>query len=119
MSWRCISGLTAVSCNNNSTPVSGSDDYITFSLNPSGSLLGSSYTVSSNNGGILTPSSGTYGSATNFRLQNGSANSTTIYTITITDASGAPCTRTVTVGPVAPCSTCPNPNCATVMIIKN
>ena len=112
-------GLTAVSCNNNSTPVSGSDDYITFSLNPSGSLLGSSYTVSSNNGGILTPSSGTYGSATNFRLQNGSANSTTIYTITITDASGAPCTRTVTVGPVAPCSTCPNPNCATVMIIKN
>ena len=112
-------GLSNVQCNNNGTPAITTDDYITFSLNPSGTILGTTYTVSANNGGILTPSSGTYGAPTNFSLQNGSANGTTTYTLTITDASGAPCQITVNVGPVSPCSSCPNPNCGTVNVTRN
>jgi hypothetical protein len=112
-------GLANVQCNSNGTPAITTDDYITFSLNPSGTILGATYTVSANNGGILTPSSGTYGAPTNFSLQNGSANGTTIYTLTITDASGAPCQITVNVGPVGPCSSCPNPNCGTVNVTRN
>lgn len=112
-------GLTNVQCNSSSTPATSTDDYITFSLNPSGTLLGSTYTVSSNNGGILTPTSASYGVTTNFRLQNGSANGSTVYTITITDASGAPCQTSVDIGPISPCSNCPNPNCKSVTVIKN
>ena len=112
-------GLTNVQCNSNSTSATSTDDYITFSLNPSGTLIGSTYTVSSNNGGILTPTSGSYGVTTNFRLQNGSANGSTVYTITVTDASGAPCQISVDIGPISPCSSCPNPNCGTVTVIKN
>jgi hypothetical protein len=112
-------GLANVQCNNNGTVATSTDDYITFSLNPSGSMLGSTYTVSSNNGGVVTPSSGSYGTSTNFRLQNGSANGSTIYTITITDSSGSPCQITVDIGPVSPCSSCPNPNCVSVTVTKN
>jgi len=112
-------GLSNVQCNSNGTPASTTDDYITFSLSPSGTLTGLSYTVTANNGGIVTPSTGTYGTNTNFRLQNGSANGATVYTITITDISGAPCQITVNLGPVSPCSSCPNPNCGGVNVIKN
>ena len=112
-------GLSNVQCNSNGTPASTTDDYITFSLSPSGTLTGVSYTVTANNGGIVTPSSGTYGTNTNFRLQNGSANGATVYTLTITDSSGAPCQITVNLGPVSPCSSCPNPNCGGVNVTRN
>jgi hypothetical protein len=84
-------------CNDNNTSSDGSDDYITFDLNPSGTDLGTGYTVSVDNGGTITPTSGTYGSATSFRLQDGSADGTTTYTITITDNDDANCQITTTV----------------------
>ncbi len=110
--------LSNVQCNNNATPSIKTDDYISFSLNPTGVLLGSTYTISSNNGGIVTPSSGSYGISTNFRLQNGSADNLTTYTITITDISGAPCQITVNIGPISSCSYCPTPNCFGVDVKK-
>jgi hypothetical protein len=99
-------GKTLETCNNNGTSSNGADDYITFSLNPTGSNLGATYSVTANNGGTVTLAGGgaatvvPYGSATAFRLQNGSANNT-LYTITITDAGGAPCTVTTTVQQVS------------------
>ncbi len=93
---------TNETCNDNSTATNSSDDYISFSLNPSGTNLGSGYTVSVNNGGVISPTSGTYGSITSFRLQNGSANGT-LYTITITDNANVNCSITTTVQQ-GPCS---------------
>jgi hypothetical protein len=95
-------GIANQQCNNNGTQFVPTDDYITFSLNPQGSLLGTTYNVSVNNGGTITPASGTYGNPTNFRLQDGSANNT-LYTITITDGSDPACliTTTVQMGPCA------------------
>ncbi|HHH55281.1 MAG TPA: hypothetical protein ENK91_16600, partial [Bacteroidetes bacterium] len=76
-------GKTNETCNDNGTGSNSGDDYITFDLNPTGTDLGTGYTVSVDNGGTISPSSGSYGSATSFQLQGGSANGTT-YTITIT-----------------------------------
>lgn len=88
-------GKTNETCNNNLTRLR-SDDYVSFDLNPTGTDIGSTYTVSVNNGGVISPTTGTYGSATSFRLQDGSANNT-VYTITITDATAGTCTTTTTV----------------------
>jgi hypothetical protein len=89
-------GKTNEACNNNGTPAVTTDDYITFSLNPTGTGLGTGYTVTASGGATVTPTTGTYGSATNFRLQNGSANGT-VYTITVTDNPTGTCTVTTTV----------------------
>lgn len=103
-------GKTLEACNNNGTAANGADDYITFSLNPTGVGLGATYNVTVNNGGTVTLAAGgaatgiAYGTATAFRLQNGSANGTS-YTITVTDVSGAPCITTTTVQQSA-CVTC-------------
>jgi Ig-like domain CHU_C associated len=103
---------TLETCNNNGTTGTGADDYITFSLNPTGTGLGASYSVTANNGGTVTLAAGgaatgiAYGSATAFRLQNGSSNGT-LYTITVTDVSGAPCVATTTVQQNTTCSAPP------------
>ncbi len=89
-------GKTNETCNDNGTMSDGSDDYITFSLNPMGSNLGSGYTVGVNNGGVISPTSGSYGSSTNFQLQTGSADGT-LYTITITDDADPNCSITTSV----------------------
>ncbi|MEZ4906445.1 MAG: hypothetical protein R2771_02110 [Saprospiraceae bacterium] len=89
-------GQGNLTCNTNDTPTNPNDDYISFTLNPQGSLLSSSYTVSVNNGGTITPSTGTYGGPVSFRLQNGSANGT-LYTVTITDSADPNCKITTTV----------------------
>ncbi|MBC8753667.1 hypothetical protein H2O64_03240, partial [Kordia sp. YSTF-M3] len=88
-------GKTNETCNNNLTRVR-SDDFISFDLNPTGTDIGTTYTVSVDNGGAITPTTGTYGTATSFSLQDGSANNT-LYTITITDNDTAGCTTTTTV----------------------
>ncbi|WP_202225616.1 SdrD B-like domain-containing protein, partial [Okeania sp. KiyG1] len=96
-------GETLETCNDNGTNPDTSDDYITFSLNPTGVNLGSSYSVSADNGGVVTLAGGgsatgvSYGSATAFRLQNGSADGSTTYTITVTDAADNSCQVTTTV----------------------
>ena len=105
-------GKTLETCNNNSTTSDPSDDYITFSLNPTGANLGATYSVIANNGGTVSLAGGgatmgvSYGSATAFRLQNGSANGSTNYTITLTDVSDGNCTVTTTVMESSCSTTC-------------
>jgi hypothetical protein len=72
------------------------DDYVSFDLNPTGTDIGTTYTVTADNGGVVTPSTGTYGSVTSFRLQDGSADNT-LYTITITDDTTLTCAASTTV----------------------
>ncbi|MCB9034153.1 MAG: lamin tail domain-containing protein [Chitinophagales bacterium] len=95
-------GLSSVTCNDNSTTAVATDDYITFDLNPTGSGLGSNYNVSVSSG-TISPTSGTYGSATSFTLQNGSAGAGNV-TITVTDATTSSCNDNVTVTDPGSCS---------------
>jgi len=110
-------GKTNEACNSNNTQAITTDDYITFSLNPTGTGLGTGYTVTASGGATVTPTTGTYGNATSFRLQNGSANGTT-YTITVTDNATGACQVTTTVMKTS-CSTCPTPDCLNFQVIKN
>ena len=83
------SGITNISCNDNSTLGDASDDYITFDLDPTGATLGTNYTVSVSSGSI-TPTTAAYGSATTFTLQNGSAGAGDV-TVTLTDDTDGSC----------------------------
>ncbi|MBL7785592.1 MAG: hypothetical protein JNM36_06785, partial [Chitinophagales bacterium] len=83
-------GLGNVMCNNNGTNADASDDYISFTLNPTGTTLGSNYVVTVSSGSV-TPTSASYGQATTFQLQNGSAGSGNTVTITITDLTDTNC----------------------------
>lgn len=84
------SGITALTCNNATTGADPLDDYLTFSLNPAGATLGTTYTVSIPTG-TITPTTGTYGVATSFQLQAGSAGAGNV-TVTITDDTDGACT---------------------------
>jgi hypothetical protein len=94
-------GLDNVACNDNST-MDPSDDFITFTLDPTGSLLGPDYNVSVSNGTVL-PTSGAYGNAASYSLNIGSAGDGDV-TITITDASDANCILSVTLTDPGTCS---------------
>lgn len=94
--------LTALTCNDNNTDSDPADDYVTFSLNPTGNDLGATYSVSVSSG-TITPTSGTYGSATSFRLQDGSAGAGDIV-VTITDEDESSCTLDVTINDPGTCS---------------
>ncbi len=98
-------GLSNIQCNNNGTPSNPTDDYVTFELNPTGTNLGAGYTVSVP-GINLTPSSGTYGSATLFTTDPGVAGSGS-FVVTIEDNDDSSCTFSVTVNDPGSCS----PNC--------
>lgn len=95
-------GLTAVSCNNNATPTNDADDYISFSLNPTGADLGTDYSVSVSSG-TISPLTATYGSASAFQLQNGSAGSGNV-TVTITDGTNPACSTQVVITDPGVCS---------------
>jgi len=99
-------GKTNDNCNDAGTNSDPSDDYITFDLNPQGTDIGATYNVSVNNGGTISPTSGAYGNVTSFRLQDGSADGATTYTITITDVDDANCTITTTVQQNSCSNTC-------------
>jgi len=94
-------GLTDVDCNSGPDTDIISDDFITFNLNPIGISLGATYSVSVSSGSI-NPTTGTYGSASSFSLQAGSAGGGGV-TLTITDASGVACSFTINVIDPGPC----------------
>jgi hypothetical protein len=96
-------GLLLVACNSNSTASNETDDFITFSLDPTGFNLGSDYTVSVNMGSI-TPMVGSYGSSSSFILQNGSAGGGDV-TVVITDVDDPTCSIMVTIIDPGSCST--------------
>lgn len=98
-----FSGLGSITCNDNSTIPNATDDYITFELNPTGSNLGSNYTVSVSSGTISPSTAVAYGSATTFTLQNGSAGAGDV-TITITDDTDGSCTFMDTITDPGSCS---------------
>ncbi|MEM6317603.1 MAG: DUF11 domain-containing protein, partial [Bacteroidota bacterium] len=88
-----LSGTVAdISCRDNGTDADANDDYTIFSLNPTGTNLGSSYSVTSDAGTVyrLSGAAATnvpYGTVTIFRLPNGSADGTDKMVNIIDDAS--------------------------------
>lgn len=98
------SGLSNVTCNDNSTP-DNADDFIVFTLDPVGTLLGTDYQVSVSNG-TVDPTSGTYGMMSSFSLNNGSAGSGEV-TITITDATDPSCSINAVITDPGACSEAP------------
>jgi hypothetical protein len=96
------SGITALTCNDAGTGSITTDDYLTFSLNPTGTMLGTTYAVTVSSG-TVTPTSGTYGAATSFQLQAGSAGAGNV-TVTITDNGTAACTFAQTITDPGACS---------------
>ena len=114
------SGLVNTVCNDNSTPANSADDFISFDLNPTGANLGASYSVSVSSG-TITPNSGiSYGSATSFTLQNGSAGGGNV-TLTLTDNVDGTCTLDQVVIDPGSCSfpACTTPSPATNIIFSN
>ena len=81
--------LANINCNDNGTTSDDTDDVIEFTLNPVGSNLGGSYTVTVSAGSV-TPMSGVYGGVTNFTLQAGSAGGGDV-TVTVTDDGDPSC----------------------------
>lgn len=95
--------LTALTCNDATTGSDPADDFLSFSLNPTGANLGANgYTVSVSSG-TITPAVGTYGAATAFQLQAGSAGAGDVV-ITITDADSTSCSLTANVIDPGACS---------------
>jgi len=93
-------GLVLGNCNNKNTFANSSDDLYTFTLNPTGTGLGTSYTVS---GLPNSPLTGTYGSPTTFGpflISSGVLN------IIITDNITSGCSKSLNITPPQPCSVC-------------
>lgn len=99
--------LGNVSCDQNNTPDDETDDLISFDLNPTGINLGTMYQVTVASG-TVAPSTGTYGSATTFQLQPGSAGGGNV-TLTITDGADGTCTIDVPITDPGSCADCPSP----------
>jgi len=76
------SGLSNIDNNYGANTATTADDQIIFKLNPTGAASGATYSVSVSSG-TVTPSTGTFGSATSFALQPGSAGAGNV-TLTIT-----------------------------------
>lgn len=93
-------GLSISNCDNKGTLTNSNDDEYTFTLNPTGTDLGTTYTVT---GLPNSPQTGTYGSPTTFGpyLISGG-----ILNITVSDNTSTSCTQTATVAPPASCSSC-------------
>lgn len=95
-------GLASLTCNDAGTGSVITDDYLTFDLNPTGTLLGTTYTVSVSSG-TITPTTGTYGAATSFQLQAGSAGAGNV-TVTLSDDGTGGCTTMETITDPGACS---------------
>ncbi|MFA7273551.1 MAG: T9SS type A sorting domain-containing protein [Crocinitomicaceae bacterium] len=95
-------GLTNLTCNDAGTTSIPADDYLTFDLNPTGTVLGTTYTVSVPSG-TITPTSGTYGAATSFQLQGGSAGAGNVI-VSIIDNSTMGCSLDETITDPGACS---------------
>jgi|GEM_PF-6407483 len=99
--------LSQVVCDPGLTPDDPSDDFITFGLNPIGSNLSGSYTLSATPG-VVTPASGSYGMINFFQTQPGSAGGGNI-TLTLVDATDPTCTQTIIITDPGSCADCPMP----------
>ena len=91
-------------CNDNGTSGDPTDDFITFTLNPTGYNLAADYTVSVPAGYTVTPATAAYGTATTFTLNPGSAGGGDV-AIVITDNQAGGDTAQVTITDPGTCST--------------
>ena len=112
-----ISGTHSTLCNNNGTPASSADDW--FILTVTGTVTNGSGNYVVKIGAYTSPvtSSGSPMSITGNGLSGNpllQANGTGTYMVRIEDATDSTCFSTMTVGPVQPCSSCPDPNCFNV-----
>jgi len=88
-------GAVAGMCN-------ATNNNLEFSLNLTGTNIGTTYTVSGIAG--ITPATGTYGTSTMFSILNGSDGTDKM--ITVTDDTDMSCTRDITITGVATCFSC-------------
>lgn len=91
-------GIISGQCQNNGTPSNPNDDFKVISLDPTGNLLGTSYTVSGDVSG-----SGVYGSNTSFPIPVGVGDLNLI----ITDDNDPTCINSFIVADTGSCSTIP------------
>jgi len=99
-------GLTNIACNNNGTPADSTDDYITFSLNPTGTGLVNGYTVAFSNQTF----SGNYGQESDFQTPEGTLGKGDL-TLTITDNDSSTCILEVTLTDPGTCATPSDTSC--------
>lgn len=109
-------GLVNIVCNDNGTPSNGADDFLTFSLNPTGSSTSSGYAVTASSGSI-NPTVASYGSPSIFQLQAGSAGAGDV-TITITDILDPACNIQIVVTDPGACI-CPPGKCLPAKVTIN
>jgi len=87
--------LTNQGCDDNGTFSDYTDDKLTFDINPIPGTPGDTYVVSVDGGFTITPTSGTYGSATSFTVSSGSSGSGDL-SLSLIDAS-VPCGQTTVI----------------------
>ena len=118
-------GLTNITCNDNGTPMDVSDDIRSFELNPTGNILGATYSVDMDGfANISTSISGpfnsdvisgiSYGSGTVFYLEPGTAGDGNDLDIIVIDVNDSNCFEIDTVTDPGSCSV--NPNLITIAI---
>ena len=97
-------GLADVACNNAATSATTADDFISFSLTPTADNGGdmATYTVSVTDG-TISPTSGIYGTETDFQLQAGSAGGGDVI-VTLRDSDDPSCALNFTVTDPGACS---------------
>ena len=101
------SGLDSLKCNDNGTLQDSTDDFISFSLNPSGINMWVTYSVTVNKGSI-SPQIGNIGESTKFQLQAGSAGGGDVV-LTISNSIDPTCSIDVTITDPGNCKyVCPN-----------
>ncbi|MFK7936033.1 MAG: hypothetical protein AB8G22_21140, partial [Saprospiraceae bacterium] len=104
-------------CDDAGTGGTDADDFFTIDLTATNANPGASgkYEVVYNDGSgdvVMNPGGTDYGSPVSFNNSQGfAADGITTYTLTIRDLDDGFCTMTYTVGPVSPCSTCPDTIC--------
>ncbi|HRH99638.1 MAG TPA: SdrD B-like domain-containing protein [Saprospiraceae bacterium] len=114
-------GQVTTQCNNNGTPAVNLDDW--FSVTLTGTITNGSgfYIVK-----IGTYTSGLIASGTSITISgnglagnpNMKADGTSSYLIRIEDSNNPNCFTSTTVGPINPCSSCPDPNCLGVSVSR-
>lgn len=112
-------GLSDIVCNDNGTNGSSVDDYTTFTLNPTGvgNLVGYTVTVLTS-GFTVFPNGANYGAPKTFTLSNGSASATKIK-LRLIDTINTDCFYDLEINSPGTCSTCTNPPCKAINVIKN
>lgn len=110
-------------CVDEGTPAKITDNKLRFSLLVTGGT--GNYNVIVNGGTTITPTSGTFGTATTFLLGPGTGGGGSTFMITITDPTATECPKTISVTdlqnctPVTPIDNCPPVKCGTATIQVN